>query len=237
MVRELKFQNSIRFEGRQIPRSIIKVCFEFAYAMADGKHRENRSGGSESRKPNQIFANAFQGKLAECILYNILIQENFTLDQPDFGVYERGEWDSLDLEVNQKSISIKSTSYKGNFLLLETKDHDNNGVYLPSKKAYDYTVLIRIKDDLKQVLKGKRMLFDPSLSSAIDLKKIIDGITWEYDIAGYITNQIFKEIISDDQRICRGGTINTYTVMDAENYYIESGNMLRIEDLFDDLRN
>ena len=237
MVNELVFSNTIKFNGTPISEEIIGECFDFAYNMAKGFHREYRSGGNEVRRPNQIFANAFQGKLAECVLYNELIAKGYCLEKPDFKVYERGIWDSEDLEVNGKYISIKSTSFKGQYLLLETKDHDKNGTYSPNNKAYDYTVLIRIEPDIKKELQINKILYNPELSLKNDLKSIKTNAQWKFDIAGYITNSDLKDIIAKDQYIYQGGTINKYTIMDAENYYIESGNMKRIESLYTELRN
>lgn len=236
MVNELTFNNTMPFNGQPIPAEVIVKCFDFAYSMAEGFHRENRSGGEMIRKPNQIFVNTFQGKLAGFMMYLFFTQHQFTLDEPDCAIYSRGEWDTEDLEVNGKSISIKSTSFKGNFLLLETKDHNENGTYTPSNKTYNYTVLMRIKPDLKTELKSKRLFFDDTLSPKTVLLDIINCQQWLFDIAGYITNLLLIDIISRNQIIAKNGTINTYTKMDAENYYIESGDMLRIDTLCQELR-
>lgn len=55
--------------------SDVKSAFDFAYDMSFGKngeHRDHRSGGTYERKPGEIFANTFQGKLCEFAIYEVL---------------------------------------------------------------------------------------------------------------------------------------------------------------------
>ncbi len=62
----------------QIPieQNIIIESFNFAYNMVfgEGYHRKHRSGGQYSRKNGELFANTFQGKIAEFVVYNEFIK-------------------------------------------------------------------------------------------------------------------------------------------------------------------
>lgn len=51
-----------------LKKQTIERVFDFAYTMAfttKGEHRSTRSGGEHSRRNGEIFANTFQGKIAE----------------------------------------------------------------------------------------------------------------------------------------------------------------------------
>ena len=55
----------------------VETVFDFAYKMTfgrEGAHRDHRSGGSHTRRNGEIFANTFQGKLAECAVSNLFYQ-------------------------------------------------------------------------------------------------------------------------------------------------------------------
>lgn len=70
----------------------IERVFQFAYDMSfggKGEHRDHRTGGNHQRKKGEIFANTFQGKLAECAVYNNLYK-SFPISKPDFATYELG---------------------------------------------------------------------------------------------------------------------------------------------------
>lgn len=120
-------------DGVLKPETISKV-FDFAYNMTfggQGEHRDHRSGGSHERRKGEIFANTFQGKIAECAACNFFHKyDNQT--RPDFSVYKLGKWDAVDLSVVDKEISVKSTKSFGQLLLLETKDWDDTARYIPN---------------------------------------------------------------------------------------------------------
>ena len=102
---EYYINNKRPFIQKLIEDSIITLCFNFAYSMVfgDGHHRNHRSGGQYSRKNGELFANTFQGKIAEFVTYNALITLGFTeLQKPDTGIYGKGIWDDTDLEYKQK---------------------------------------------------------------------------------------------------------------------------------------
>src|SRR5699024_10069721 len=131
----------------------IERCFKFAFEMASGdKHNPTRSGGKIKRTPNQVFANAFIGKLGECALETFLFLKSINTAELDFEVRERNEWDVFDLEAysienTEYKINVKTTKKKGNLLLLETKDWDKTGGYIHNHPNgyYDFHVLCRVR--------------------------------------------------------------------------------------------
>ncbi len=209
----------------------INIVFNFAYDMTfgnEGEHRDHRSGGTHIRKKGEIFANTFQGKLAECAVYNQL-HKTTDITKPDFETYELGKWDSADLFVKNKKISIKSTKSYGNLLLLETKDWDSEGVYLPNKEAYDYTFLVRLNPYCEDIMRKSRLLYSNSANREA-LRKIICSVNWEYDIPGFVTLDELKYIINNSFIMPKNAMLNGNTRMDAENYYIQSGDMHKVDE-------
>ena len=178
-----------------IKPSGLETIFNFAYDMTfgkKGKHRDHRSGGNLERKNGEIFINVFQGKLAECGICKFFHQNGIELQLPDFGIYPLGVWDSYDFEYKNIKFSVKSTTFFGNLLLLETKDWNCNGNYIPNLKSnrqskYDYHILVRIKPDGKKIMK-KNELFYEDFCDKNYLKKVILKQNWEIEITGYITN-------------------------------------------------
>lgn len=212
----------------------IETVFNFAYEMAfTDKHRNTRSGGSKGRTNGEIFANTFQGKIAECAACNFF----FRYDEsavPDFATYEKGVWDSVDITVCGKQIAVKSTKHFGQLLLLETRDWDIYGRYIPNIGAsictYDYLLLVRITPSCEDLLKSERLLY----SSHIDrdrLHQICCSQKWEYDYAGYITRDDLMYIIRNRYILPKSSLLNGKTVMDAENYYVQASDLHGIESL------
>lgn len=149
-----------------IPVATVNAIFKFAYAMSfghSGEHRVHRSGGKHNRKLGEIFANAFQGKLAECALYSVLKKRGSKIDKPDFGVHELGKWDTVDLTVGDNILSIKSTKSFGNLLLLETRDYDSNGTYISNNTSADFTFLVRMKPYCEEIMKKHHILYSDEL--------------------------------------------------------------------------
>ncbi len=119
--------------------------------MGEGRHRAHRSGGKELRTPIEIFKNTLQGKIAEIVLYNYFLDNGIKCQDVDYSVSGKGSWDDTDLGYKNIKISVKSAAYFSNLLLLETKDWDTNGRYIPNinnpdvADIYDYFILVRIK--------------------------------------------------------------------------------------------
>lgn len=221
----------------EFKNSTIEKVFEFAYNMSfsgEGEHRDHRSGGTHNRRNGEIFANTFQGKLAECALYNLLTKNKINTTKPDFGIYKLGVWDAEDINVNGKSISIKSTKAFGNLLLLEEKDWDENAVYLPNQKAYDYTFLIRMNPFCEELLRKNRILYSDYVDKNT-LRSILLNEIWKYDIPGFISKNDLIDVIRFKHIIYRGNKLNGNTTMDATNYYIQAGDMRPIDEFIAEL--
>lgn len=226
---------------KKLRKESIEKCFDFAWGMTfgkEGEHRDHRTGGSKKRRNGEIFINTFQGKLAELGIYNVFSSVKKKLERPDFNFYGLGEWDDVDIEYDDKFFSIKSTKFYGNLLLLESKDWDDNGRYIPNKgiahEQYDFFVLVRISPDGESIMKRNKLLYCDGLEKE-ELKKIIISETWKYDIVGYITGNHLIEIIKNKLILPKGSTLNQKTKMDAENYYVQAGDLLDFEELLKSL--
>lgn len=215
-------------------KEIINAVFDFAYDMTfgkEGEHRDHRSGGQHKRRNGEIFINTFQGKLSEFGIYYYLRKNNIIdLGRPDLEKWELGKWDDADFICNNKKISIKSTKHFGNLILLETKDWNNEGFYLPNNAQYDLTILIRVKPDGEKILKSQKLLYLDSCSRE-QLETLIKNEKWECDIPGFITLDKLKHIINNDFILPKNSYLNGTTKMDAENYYIQAGDLLDIKNL------
>ncbi len=210
-----------------IPVSFVRETFNFSYQMTfaqAGEHRDHRTGGTHNRRNGEIFANTFQGKLAEFALYLTLSNKGIPVAEPDLSVFGLGTWDSVDLTINNLNLSIKSTKSFGNLLLLEENDWDTQANYIPNQKSYDYTFLVRMNPFCEDIMKRNRMLYSDTANMKM-LLNIILSQTWGYDIPGYVTREDLIYIINNNFIIPRGAMLNGKTRMDASNYYVQSGDM------------
>lgn len=212
----------------------IETVFNFAYEMAfTDKHRNTRSGGSKGRTNGEIFANTFQGKIAECAACNFFFQYDQSA-VPDFGAYEKGVWDSVDITVCGKQIAVKSTKHFGQLILLETKDWDIYGRYIPnigvSTCAYDYLMLVRITPSCEDLLRKERLLYSNQIDRS-RLQQICCSQKWEYDYAGYITRDDLIHIIRNGYVLPKNSLLNGKTAMDAENFYVHAADLRNIESI------
>ncbi len=216
----------------------LKESFDFAYDMSFGRvgeHRDHRTGGSHKRKNGEIFINTFQGKLAEFSIYEIFKSHGVDIPKPDLDKYDLGAWDTCDFIINGFKVAVKSTKNFGQLLLLETKDWNDRGEYLPNKNSdnavYDYFILVRISPDGDRLMKSKKLLYSEE-ADRVELEKIILKEKWTYDAPGYIKHIELVEIINNKLIIPRGAMLNGKTRMDAENYYVQAGDMHDINELF-----
>lgn len=218
----------------------IDKCFNFAWDMTFGRigeHRNNRSGGDNYRSNSEIFINVFQGKLAEFGTCNIFRKDGkIKLDAPDLERFKLGKWDRYDFLYNNLKFSIKSTAYFGNILLLETKDWTAEGKYIPNDETYDYHILFRIKTDGKELLRSKKLLYNNSIDKEY-LYSIISNERWYFEMTGYITNDDLKEVIRNKYILPKGAFLNSEkTIMDAENFYIQSKNLRDSNKIFEEIK-
>lgn len=222
---------------RELKDETIDKVFDFAYTMAfEEKHRKTRSGGKIKRRNGEIFANTFQGKLAECAAVNFFYKYDNTIEI-DFNTYDLGKWDTVDLTVCKKEVAVKSTKRFGQLLLLETKDWNESGEYIPNigttNSSYDFIVLVRIEPSCEDIMKTNRLLYKDNIDKTV-LKDLIKRQKWSYDYVGYITNSDLKQIISEKHIIPQGALLNGNKSMDAENYYVQAGDMRKLSD-FDNI--
>jgi len=216
--------NTKTFIPTEIKRDYVNETLDFAYAMTfgrDGEHRKYRSGGSHTRKNGEVFCDTFQGKLAEYFVYQKLTSIGVDCPKPDIEKWGLGKWDDEDFSINNNLINVKSMAFFSNLLLLETKDWDETGKYIPNNKSYDYFFVVRIKPELKKEFKNQRMLYSDDISLE-RIKSILEKQSFFADIPGYVTNSFLKEKIQAKQILPKGSMLNGRIKMDAENYYVLS---------------
>lgn len=214
----------------------IKTVFDFAFDMTfgdKGEHRNHRTGGTIQRKKGEIFANTFQGKLAECAACNLFYKIDSSV-MPDFSVSKLGVWDSVDVIVNGKKIAVKSTKSFGNLLLLEQHDWDDNGRYIPNQDSgsatYDYFLLVRIKPFCEDVMRNNLWLYTNTVNRESLWAEVNKNI-WTYDYAGYISLDHLRYLINNGFVIRKGDILNGGTRIDADNYYVQAGDMPDVAEL------
>ena len=238
-----KTYSKVAFQGIEVEGKYVQKSFDFAYKMAfteNGKHRENRSGGTIRRKNGEIFANTLQGKLSEFAFYQFCMINGIELNEPDVDTYSLGKWDDYDFKYQEYKISLKSTKYFGQLLLLETKDWNENGEYIPNLNSgnavYDFFVMIRIKPSIEDILRIRRSLYQDYIEYNT-LAEIIKDNKWAFDIPGFLKLSDFKETIIGKKFILpQNAKLNGRTKMDARNYYVQANNLDSIYDLLEILR-
>jgi hypothetical protein len=222
-----------RFMGVELNLDYIQPVFDFSYNMTFGKlgvHRNYRSGGQFSRKNGELFANTFQGKLSEFVVYDLITKIGLTIERPSLETWELGKWDDVDFQVNELKISVKSASFFSNLLLLESKDWDDKGTYIPNDVVYDIHILVRIKPDLKGLLRSNRLLFSEYVDKE-SLLRIIQLEKFYWDVPGYLTNRDVSTLIQSKYVIPQNAMLNGKTRMDAENFYCQTGSLRNIDNL------
>lgn len=221
----------------------VEESFDFAYEMTFGnvgQHRSRRSGGQAYRRNGEIFIDAFQGKLSEYAFYNLFRYTDATIDPPDTRVMGLSEWDSADFVINGISIAVKSTKSFGNLLLLETKDWDEEGRYVPNLShgisEYDFFVMIRIDPDGTAILKENRLFYSDEADRQT-LHRLLISQDWKANLTGYISRfELVNEVIKPKQILPRNSLLNGKTRMDAENFYVQSGDLHPLSGLISHIR-
>jgi len=201
--------------------SIVK-CIDFAKEMAYGEGFHNAkafAGSSYTRENKEIFINTLQGKIAELGFYNLMYARGMTPDKlPDFRIWGKGIWEDCDFEFKNGTIkvSLKSTKHFGNLLLLEKNRYNANGEYLEPANGqtpvkHDYIFLSRVK--------------------GVDSYNPSDYATpfkINCEITGFITHDLFKELIHKNKYIKKGTRLGIPLIVD--NYYIVASDLYPIED-------
>lgn len=217
------------------PTDNIIKSLEFAYAMTfdnKGQHRPYRSGGTLIRTPMEIFKDTFHGKLAEFAFFNSYKSKypDLKISEPNLGTWKLGKWDFTDFTITTDdrtfNFAIKSAKSYANLLLLETKDWDKDGTYIPNSIKYDGIFFVRISSYLNYdnliIHKYKKYKLNQHFMTI--LKSGICPFI-NYDIPGFITNKDLINIINKGQIIKKGYTLNFDTIIDADNYYIQAGDL------------
>ena len=207
----------------------VRRCYDFANEMVfgDGYQRAYRSGGIEIRDNYRKVADIFQGKIAEFGTYQFFLENGIITMEPDLSVMGKSIWDSSDLKIQDIKLAIKSTVYFGNLLLLEVKDWNEDGDYIPNLNTgnarYDYIILCRVKPEAKK-------------EDEINVLKAIKT-QWNVEVSGYIThNDLKNKIIKGKYIIKQGMLLNSKTRMDADNYYVQASCLRNINDLIEELK-
>jgi len=179
--------------------------------------------------------------MAEFALYRYLEKNNIIVDKPDLDEYGLGKWDLFDLECQGKHFSVKSTKAYGELLLLETKDWNEDGRYIPnirtSNDIYDYTVLVRFSPDGEALMKQYDLLYQKEEDISYDKirKSLIEVIyqkNWIYDFPGFIYHSELVDAIKERRIIPKNAMLNGKRKMDAENYYFQTGNLHPMLELY-----
>ncbi len=158
------------------------------------------------------------------------------IDPPNMDMMQLNEWDSFDIEIGEIRINIKSTKRRGNLLLLETKDWNDKGQYIPNLKSghseYDLFVLMRVDPDGEGLMKECGTLYVDEISHD-RLEDIILKERWRTNIVGFITGEeLVDDVIGKKHILPKKSILNGYTKMDAENYYVQSGDFHEIDEIF-----
>lgn len=223
------------FSGIVVSKDVIEKSCSFSYKMAfqEGFHRCSRSGGNVKRNQLEIFINTFQGKIGEFVVKDELEKRNLNCSEVDLDVFGKGIWDNGDLIVNGKNLNVKSMAFFSNLLLLEKKDWSRNGIYLrntENETKYDYFVAVRIKPNVKEIF---TTLSEPYTLQS--LTEIISRTDFYFDIPGAISAKTLTHLIDYDYIIEKNSILNGKTIMDADNYYIQSGDLRSFDSLVDAL--
>ena len=88
----------------------------------------------------------------------------------------------------------------------------------------------------EDILRRNRLLFSDTVDVE-QLYSIVCNNIWEYDIPGFVTLEDLKYVIRNGFILPQSSMLNGRTKMDAENYYIQSGDMRSINEFLGGLQN
>jgi hypothetical protein len=202
-------------------------CLDFAYQMAfseHGHHRDHRSGGSNKRSRNQIFINTLQGKLAEFAFYEHAKKQKIPLETPDLTIGGVNVWDNGDFEINKQIVSIKSSSFYSNLLLLETQDYDKLGREVTHNPPLEIGLFVFIR--MAVSINGTIMPLERKFKQTLQNKENLDNFKEDvvgflkYEISGFMNHDDFLKIIQENYVLKKGQLLNEKMKLDANNYYV-----------------
>ncbi|MGT2755513.1 hypothetical protein [Streptococcus ovis] len=208
----------------KITEEDFNVAFEFSYKMTFGHQGEHNpssftSDSGYDRKPGEIFVNTFQGKLSEVAVHKYCLDNNFECSNVDFTVGQLEFWDNIDLVINKKNVSVKSTKGFSRFLLLEVKNYDEQGNYkYPYNKGFvvDSYLLCRVQgencyftnniESVEGIFKQKRWLYSENLEFQ-ELFNELSKRIWYVEITGFVSKKKLSEYVIKQRHIMKEGKI------------------------------
>ena len=120
--------------------------------------------------------------------------------EPDFSAHKLGVWDTVDLSVGGREISIKSTKHYGHLLLLETKEWDENAVYIPNKDrngATEYDVIRGWRANASYFYIAKEFVRDNIDMDILEELLSLGGLGIQYCIKSELAYSKLQEIKDD----------------------------------------
>ncbi len=203
-----------------------KECIDFSYEMVWGSGHFKESG----RDKSSIFKDSLKGKIGEFALYKHLTKLGYEIPYPDLSVHGYGISDDGDLFLEGRKLSVKTTYYFSDLLLLKKNEWDENGGYLYGKDGvdpeYKAFFLCRMRPNLDDILsiKGNE---NPGIDN---LYKMLEHVSFRVDLSGFISIDDFKKIIRDKIYI-RSGSIIGKREFSEDFYYCQSGDLRSIDDI------
>lgn len=222
-----------------VPENYVIDCAQFSYDMTFGKkgeHKNGMDGSTYVRSDSEIFAHAFQGKMAEFAIYDYVKKHGVDISKPNIEVFKKGKWDNCDLESGNDTISVKSTPGYMKFLKLNYADYELDGAYKYGYGKYkydDYIAYARVLPNINSMMRNSLGTIDALIKTdsltASDLERLITNETWKADLTGYITREQFREeVIGNDQVVEKDDMVDGFKMF-SKIYYAQSGDLSDID--------
>lgn len=185
---------------------------------------------AKGRALNTIIMNSILGKMGEFGLYKYFISLGHELNRPELKIRKSGQWDTYDLILQGKKIQIKSSSPKGNILLLNKEDWDSEGNYKYPVKGenndpYSYFVFCRIKPGFKDIIP------DDQIYTEEKIMERLSNVNFRMDIAGFVNMDDFKKAIKENKYLKANCRINDAFNISSASYYFDAGDLREIGDI------
>ena len=222
--------------------NMVTASTNFAMDMTfggQGAHKATRTGGSHRRGLGEIFADTFQGKLAEfgiAQLLETMIDAHHL--KPGLGTSPLGFWEGPDLVGAGYALEIKSAKSFSNLLLLEQGNWTGDGKYrhglAGSPVDITHIILVRVSPHIAEHVPRLFSNTSPNDVARANIVKEIEAQTWKFDSPGFLGPEELKEIFSTPLILKEGDRLGSRgTRMDASNYYAQAGDLRPIYELFD----
>jgi len=83
-------------------------------------------------------------------------------------------------------------------------------------------------------MRGKRLLYESNLQKKL-LENMSAELDWMFDVPGWIGINDLKSIIKSGEYLKQGEMLNGRTKMDADNYYVQTGDLRKFNTLIERL--